>query len=98
MSKSAPLKLTEAERATIVNALTLAARQYEIDAERASELALHGMTIFEPAEALAQQFRQHSTDARELRDKITFCGSTFNFEHGGASVSSAAPLSATLGH
>jgi hypothetical protein len=72
MSKNAPLKLTEAERATIVNALTLAARQYEIDAERASELALHGMTIFEPAEALARQFRQYSIDARELRDKITF--------------------------
>jgi hypothetical protein len=55
-----------------VNALTLAARQYEIDAVHASELALHGMTIFEPAEALARQLRQYSTDARELRDKITF--------------------------
>jgi hypothetical protein len=71
MSKT-PIKLTEQERTTIVNALTLAARQYEIDAEHASELALHGMTIFEPAEVLAQQFRQHATDARQLRDKITF--------------------------
>jgi len=70
--QNAPIKLTEPERTTIVNALTLAARQYEIDAERASELALHGMTIFEPAEALAKQFRQYATDARELRDKITF--------------------------
>jgi hypothetical protein len=72
MSKNAPIKLTEAERTTIVNALTLAARQYEIDAERASELALHGMTIFGPAEALAKQFREYATDARQLRDKITF--------------------------
>jgi hypothetical protein len=69
MSKT-PIKLTE--RTTIVNALTLAARQYEIDAVHASELALHGMTIFETAEALARQLRQYSTDARELRDKITF--------------------------
>jgi hypothetical protein len=43
------MKLTEQERTTIVNALTVAARHYEIDSERASELALHGMTIFEPA-------------------------------------------------
>jgi hypothetical protein len=55
-----------------VNALTVATRQYELDAERASELALHGMTVFEPAEALAKQFRQHAIDARELRDKLTF--------------------------
>jgi len=47
-----PVKLTEQERTTIVNALTVAARQYEIDAERASELALHGMTTFEPARDL----------------------------------------------
>jgi hypothetical protein len=67
-----PIKLTAPERTTIVNALTLAARQYEVDAERAAELALHGMTIFEPAQALAKQFRQHATDAKELRDKITF--------------------------
>ena len=71
MSKN-PIKLTEAERTTIVNALTLAARQYETDAESASELAMHGMTIFQPAEALAKQFREHATDARQLRDKITF--------------------------
>jgi hypothetical protein len=70
MSKT-PIKLTEPERTTIVNALTLAARQYEVDAERAAELALHGMTIFEPARALAKQFQQHATDAKELRDKIT---------------------------
>jgi hypothetical protein len=72
MSKDAHIKLIEAERITIVNALTLAARQYEKDAERASELALHGMTISEPAETLARQFRQYATDARQLRDKITF--------------------------
>jgi hypothetical protein len=71
MSKT-PIKFTDPERTTIVNALTLAARQYETDAEQVSELALHGMTIFEPAQALANQFRQHATDARELRDKITF--------------------------
>jgi hypothetical protein len=71
MSKTA-MKFTDAERTTLVNALTVATRQYEIDAERASELALHGMTVFEPAEALAKQFRQHATDARELRDKLTF--------------------------
>jgi hypothetical protein len=41
MSKT-PMKLTEAERTTIVNALTLAGRQYEIDAERTSELARTG--------------------------------------------------------
>ena len=67
-----PIKLTESERTTIVNALTLAARQYEIDAERASELALHGMSIWEPAETLARQLRQLATDAQQLRDKITF--------------------------
>jgi hypothetical protein len=50
--------MKQASVSYIVNALTLAARQYEIDAEHASELALHGMTIFEPAEALAGQFRQ----------------------------------------
>ena len=72
MTKTTPIKLTEQERATIVNALTLAARQYEIDAEHASELALHGMSIWEPAEALAGLFRQLATDARQLRDKITF--------------------------
>jgi hypothetical protein len=66
------IKLTEQERTIIVNALTVAARQYEIDAERASELALHGMTIFEPARDLAKQFQAMATDARQLRDKITF--------------------------
>jgi hypothetical protein len=71
MSKTA-MKFTDAERTTLVNALTVATRQYELDAERASELALHGMTVFEPAEALAKQFRQHAIDARELRDKLTF--------------------------
>jgi hypothetical protein len=71
MSKS-PMKFTDAERTTLVNALTVATRQYEIDAEHAAELALHGTTFFEPAEALAKQFRQHATDARELRDKLTF--------------------------
>jgi hypothetical protein len=65
-------RLTDPERTTIVNALTVAARQYEKDAEHALELALHAMTIREPAEALAAQFRHHATDARQLRDKITF--------------------------
>jgi hypothetical protein len=69
---TAPIRLTEEERTTIVNALTVASRQYEIDAERASELALHGMTIFEPARDLAKQFQELATDARQLRDKITF--------------------------
>ena len=67
---TATIKLTEAERTIIVNALTVAARQYEIDAERASELALHGMAIFEPARA--NQFQELAADARQLRDKITF--------------------------
>jgi hypothetical protein len=71
MSK-APIRLSELERTTIVNALTVAARQYEIDAERASELAIHGMTVFEPAEKLAKQFRELTTDSKQLRDKITF--------------------------
>jgi hypothetical protein len=65
-------RLTDPERTTIVNALTVAARQYEKDAEHALELALHSMTIREPAEALAAQFQQHAVDARQLRDKITF--------------------------
>ena len=65
-------KLTDPERNVIVNALTLAARQYERDAEEAVELARHGINFFAPAEALAKQFRQEATDARELRDKITF--------------------------
>jgi hypothetical protein len=69
---TAHIKLTEQERTTIVNALTVAARQYEIDAERASELALHGMSIFEPARELAKRFQELATDARQLRDKITF--------------------------
>jgi hypothetical protein len=67
-----PVKLTEHERTTIVNALTVAARQYEIDAERASELALHGMTTFEPARDLGKQFQELAADARQLQDKITF--------------------------
>jgi hypothetical protein len=67
-----PIKLTEQERTTIVNALTVATRQYEIDAERASELALHGMTTFGPARDLAKQFQELAADARQLRDKITF--------------------------
>jgi hypothetical protein len=71
MSKT-PMKFTDAERTTLVNALTVASRQYEIDADRAGELALHGATFFEPAEALAKQFREHATDAKELRDKLTF--------------------------
>jgi hypothetical protein len=71
MSKT-PIKLTETERTTIVNALTVAARQYEIDAERASELAMHGMTVFEPAEKLAKQFQELATDSKQLRDKMTF--------------------------
>jgi hypothetical protein len=66
------IKLTEEERTTIVNALTVAARQYEIDAKRAAELALHGMTIFEPARDLSKEFQELATDARNLRDKITF--------------------------
>jgi hypothetical protein len=66
------MKLTDRERTTIVNALTVAARQYEIDSERASELALHGMTVFEPARELAKQFHELAADARQLRDKITF--------------------------
>jgi hypothetical protein len=65
-------KLTELERNVIVNALTLAARQYERDAEDAAELARHGIAFMTPAEALAKQFRQEALDARELRDKITF--------------------------
>jgi hypothetical protein len=69
---TAHMRLTEQERTTIVNALTVAARQYEIDAERASELALHGMATFEPARNLAKQFQELATDARQLRDKITF--------------------------
>jgi hypothetical protein len=71
MSKT-PIKLTDTERTTIVNALTVAARQYEIDAERASELAMHGMNVFEPAEKLAKQFRELAADSQQLRDKITF--------------------------
>jgi hypothetical protein len=71
MSKT-PIKLTETERTTIVNALTVAACQYEIDAERASELAMHGMMVFEPAEKLAKQFQELATDSQQLRDKITF--------------------------
>ena len=55
-------KLADPERTTIVNALTVAARQYDRDAEQALDLALQ-MTIREPAEALAAQFRQHAVDA-----------------------------------
>ena len=69
---TAHIKLTDEERTTIVNALPVAARQYEIDVERASELALHGMTIFEPARDLAKQFKDLADDVRQLRDKITF--------------------------
>jgi hypothetical protein len=39
---------------------------------RTSELALHGMTTFEPARDLAKQFQELAADARQLRDKITF--------------------------
>jgi hypothetical protein len=73
------MKLTDPERMIIVNALTRAAVQYEKDAERVLELAQYGMTIKEPAEALAGQFRQHSTDARQLRDKIAFLWAYLQF-------------------
>ena len=76
---TAPIKLTEDERTTIVNALTVAARQYEIDAERASELALHGMTVFEPARGLAKQFQVRQT-LDNYATKSRFFGSTFSFE------------------
>ena len=82
MSKNAPIKLTEPERTTIVNALTLAARQYEIDAERASELALHGMTIFEPAEAPLSSSDSMQPTLENCATRSHFYGSTLSFERG----------------
>ena len=61
-------KLTDAERMTILNALTVSAFQHEKDAAVASELALHGQTTMASADALAQQFRQQAEAARLLRD------------------------------
>ena len=52
MTKS-QMKLTDPERMIIVNALTRAAVQYEKDAQHIFEFAQYGMTIKEPAEALA---------------------------------------------
>ena len=58
-------KLTDAERTTIFNALTTAARQYEKDAATAYELAMHGLAIKASAEALGAQLQQQVTDARK---------------------------------
>ncbi len=72
-------KLTDAERMTILNALTVSAFQHEKDAAIASELALHGQTTRASADALAEQFRQQAEDARQLRDKLTFLWSHIQF-------------------
>ena len=74
------IKLTEGERTTIVNALTVAARQYEIDAERASELALHGMAIFQPAEIWQSSSRSWRPTLDNCATKSRFFGrhSTLN--------------------
>jgi hypothetical protein len=72
-------KLTDAERTTIVNALTLSAVQHAKDAEVASELALHGQTTRPSAVALADQFRKQAEDARQLRDKLEFLWSHIQF-------------------
>jgi hypothetical protein len=66
------IRLTEQERAIIVDALTVAACQYAKDAEQASDLALHGMMVRDAAETLAAQFQQRADDAKQLRDKMTF--------------------------
>ena len=47
----------------------------------ASELALHGQTTCPSAVALAEQFRKQAEEARQLRDKLTFCGLTSSFNH-----------------
>jgi hypothetical protein len=65
-------KLTDEERMIIVHALTSAAVQYETDASAAFELAAHGISAKDAAEALGARFKQQATDARQLRDKITF--------------------------
>ena len=39
------MKLTEEERATIIDALTVAACQYVKDADQAADLALHGLSM-----------------------------------------------------
>jgi hypothetical protein len=66
------MKLTEQERAIIIEALTVAACQYGKDAEQAADLALHGMAMSAAAETLAAQFRHHADAAKQLRDKMTF--------------------------
>ena len=66
------MKLTEQERATIIDALTVAACQYVKDADQAADLALHGLSMSAAAETLAAQFRQTADAAKQLRDKMTF--------------------------
>ena len=46
------MKLTEQERATIIDALTVAACQYVKDADQAADLALHGLSMSAAAETL----------------------------------------------
>ena len=65
------MKLTEQERATIIDALTVAACQY-VDADQAADLALHGLSMSAAAETLAAQFRQTADAAKQLRDKMMF--------------------------
>ena len=55
------MKLTEQERATIIDALTVAACQYVKDADQAADLALHGLSMSAAAETLAARV---STDRR----------------------------------
>jgi len=73
-------KLTDEERMIIVHALTSAGVQYQKDASAALELAAHGTAAKAAAEALGAQFRQQAISAHQLRDKITFCGATSNYD------------------
>jgi hypothetical protein len=65
-------KITDAERVTILNALTVSAVQHAKDAALAADLALHGQTTWASADALAEQFRKQAEDAHQLRDKLAF--------------------------
>jgi hypothetical protein len=80
MMDHAAAKLTDAERTIVANALTVAICQFEKDAEGMMELALHGRTTRDSANALAAQFRQQAAEARQLRDKMDFMWSHLQFE------------------
>ena len=63
------MKLTEQERATIIDALTVAACQYVKDADQAADLALHGLSMSAAAESSRRSFDRPPTPLNNYATK-----------------------------